>query len=123
MMVSQDGSTFVAPEFADASLHRTAAISTERQGSNPVSSFTFQVCARVFRAFDSILMRPIKTRLRLDRDIADLRCLDERDLRDIGINRTDIAAIRAGTFERASSDSAERTDARIVRWDDKSLKS
>jgi len=122
-MVSQDGSTFVAPKFADASMHRTAAVSTKRQDSNPVSSSTFQVCAQVLRAFDSILIRPIKTRLRLDRDIAELRCLDERDLRDIGINRTDIAAIRAGTFERASSDSAERTDARVVRWDDRSLKS
>ena len=115
-MVSQEGSTFVAPKFADASMHRTAAVSTERQASNPVSSSTFQVCAQVVRAFDSILIRPIKTRLRLDRDIAELRCLDERDLRDIGINRTDIAAIRAGTYKGASSDQAERTDAPVVRW-------
>jgi len=123
MTVSQDGSTFVAPEFADASMHRTAATSTERQDRNPVSSYTFQVCAQVFRALDYILIRPLKMRLRMARDTAELHRLDDRDLRDIGISRTDIAAIRAGTYKRASSEIPERTDAPVVRWDEKPLKS
>lgn len=119
MTASEDGSTFVTSEATDASMLRTTAVSTERRDSNPVCSSTFQVCVKVLRAFDSILVRPLKTWIRLDRDVSELRGLDYRDLRDIGVNRVDIARIRAGTYRRGSADNAERTDSPNVRWDDR----
>ena len=120
MTDSEDGSALVASEAADASTLRTAAISPERQDSSPVFSSTFQVWVQVLRAFDSILVRPIKAWVRLDRDVRELRSLDDRDLRDIGINRVDIAAIRAGTYKRVPADNAKRTGPPYVRWDERS---
>ena len=55
-----------------------------------------------------MLVQLLKTWMRLDRDDLELAGMDYRDLRDIGINRADIAAIRAGTYKRASSDNADR---------------
>jgi len=57
-----------------------------------------------------MLIQPLKTWMRLERDIAELHRCDDRELRDMGINRVDIAAIRAGTYKRASSDDAERIE-------------
>ena len=39
---------------------------------------------------------------------SELASMSERDLRDLGIDRIDIAAICAGTYKRGSSDTAER---------------
>jgi len=113
MTASEDGSTSVASEAVDASMLRATAI------SSPVLSSTFQVWVKVFRAFDSILVRPLKTWISLDRDVSELRGLDHRDLRDIGINRVDIARIRAGTYKRGSADNAGRTGSPNVRWDER----
>ena len=69
-----------------------------------------QVWVKILQEFDGMLLQPFKARMRLDRDVSELRGLDDRELHDIGINRSDIAAIRAGTYKRdgASSDDAER---------------
>jgi len=45
---------------------------------------------------------------RAGREIAELRQLGERELRDIGIGRADFAAIRRGTFERPAAGAEER---------------
>jgi hypothetical protein len=45
---------------------------------------------------------------RLEQVVLELRGMDDRGLQDIGINRGHIDAIRAGTYERAASDEAER---------------
>jgi len=68
-----------------------------------------QVWVKVLQAFDCILVQPLKTWIRLDRDVSVLRGWDDTELRDIGINRSDIPAIRAGTYKRTSSDDAART--------------
>ena len=119
MTASEDGSTFVASEATDASMLRTTAVSTGRQDSSPVLSSTFQVWVKVLRALDSILVRPLKTWIRLDWDVSELRGLDNRDLRDIGVNRVDIARIRASTYRRGSADNAERTGSPNARWDER----
>jgi len=54
-----------------------------------------------------MLVQPLKGWMRLELDVGELHRWNDRDLRDIGINRLDIAAIRAGTYERASSDDAD----------------
>ena len=74
---------------------------------------------RLLRAFDSMLVQPLKTWMRLDREVSILRGWDDRDLRDIGINRVEIAAIRAGTYKRASADNPNRTGSPSVRWDER----
>jgi len=119
MTDSEDGSTFVASEATDASTFRTPTVNTGWQDSSPVFSSTLQVWVQVLRAFDSILIRPIKAWARLDRDVSELRSMDHRDLRDIGINRVDIAAIRAGTYKRASAHNPERTGSPNLRWDER----
>jgi uncharacterized protein YjiS (DUF1127 family) len=108
MTASEDCSPFVASEAGDASMRRMTAVGTGRQDSGSVLPSPFRVWGRVLRAIDSVLVQPLKTWIRLDRDVSELRGMDYRDLRDIGINRVDIAAIRAGTHKRASSDNAER---------------
>jgi uncharacterized protein YjiS (DUF1127 family) len=55
-----------------------------------------------------MLAQPFKRRMRLFRDVALLREMDSRELQDIGINRADIVAIRAGTYMRNSSDDPSR---------------
>lgn len=55
-----------------------------------------------------MLVQPLKTLMRLERDASELRGMDYRGLRDIGVNRIDFAAIRASTNTRASPDDAER---------------
>jgi len=75
--------------------------------------------SQLVRAFDSILVRPLKSWIRLDRDVSELRGLDYKDLRDIGIDRVDIARIRAGTYKRGWADNAARTGSPNVRWDER----
>ena len=110
MTASEDGSSFVAPEAIDVSMLRmTTAGGTGQQDSGPVYSSTSRAWVKVLRAFDCMLVQPLKTWMRLDRGTAELR---DRDLRDIGINRVDIATIRAGTYKRPSSGNVERIVAR-----------
>lgn len=54
------------------------------------------------------IVNPGITWFRLGRDMAELGQLDARELRDIGVNRADFAAIREGRFERADVLSEER---------------
>ena len=98
MTASKDRSSFVASGASAASMLRTG----------PVFASRFRVWGRVLRAFDSMLVQPLKTRMRLEREVSELRGMDYRELQDIGINRMDIDAIRAGTYRRTSSDNAER---------------
>jgi uncharacterized protein YjiS (DUF1127 family) len=106
MTASEDSSPFVTSKTSDAL--SIAAIVTGRRDSGPVIPSLFRVWGRGLRAFDSILVQPLKTWVRLERDVSLLRGMDHRELRDIGINRMDIDAIRAGTYKRAPSDDAER---------------
>ncbi len=87
MTASEDGSPLVASEAGDASMLRMTAVGTGRQDSGPVSLSLFRVWGRVLRAFDSMLVQPLKTWRRLEREISELRGMDYRELRDIGINR------------------------------------
>jgi uncharacterized protein YjiS (DUF1127 family) len=54
------------------------------------------------------IVNPTVAWFRLGRDMAELSRLDERALRDVGVNHADFAAIRDGTFERANMLSEER---------------
>ena len=118
MTASEEYSPFVASEAGDASMLRMGT-AARPQDCGPVFLSPFRVWDRVLQAFDSMLVQPLKTWMRLDREVSILRSLGDRDLRDIGINRVDIAAIRAGTYKRASADSAERTGLPTVRWDER----
>jgi uncharacterized protein YjiS (DUF1127 family) len=87
---------------------RITAVETGRRGTGSVLPSAVRAWRRVLGAFGSIVVQPIRTWIRLDRDASGLAAMDARELRDLGINRVDIAAIRAGTYKRASSDDAER---------------
>jgi uncharacterized protein YjiS (DUF1127 family) len=108
MTASEDCSSFVASEASDASMLRITAVGAGRQESGPVFPSPFRFWGGILGAFDWMLVQPLKTWMRPDRDASELRGMDYRDLRDIGINRVDIAAIRAGTYKRGWSDHAER---------------
>lgn len=51
---------------------------------------------------------PVVGWLRVNREIAELRRMDARELRDIGVNRSDVLAIREGTRRHSAALSAER---------------
>lgn len=102
------GSPFITSLASNSSMFPTTAVGAGRRDSGPIFPSPFRVWSRVLRAFDAMLAEPFKTWMRLERDLAELRSLDDRDLRDIRINRVDIAAMRAGTYKHASSDIAER---------------
>jgi uncharacterized protein YjiS (DUF1127 family) len=106
MTSSEDYSSFVASRTSDAS--SMPAVGTGRRDSRPMFPSPFRIWGRVLRTFDSVLVQPLKTWMRLEREISSLRRMDYTALRDIGINRMDIDAIRAGTYKRASSDNSER---------------
>lgn len=108
MTASENRSPYVASEASDASMLRMTEEGIRRQDSGAVFPSLFRVWGTVLRAFDAMFVQPLKTWMRLGRDVAGLHGWDDRDLRDIGITRSDIAAIRAGTNKRASPDSAER---------------
>lgn len=61
--------------------------------------------ATVARAFDHRLTQRFKICVQLDRDISELAGMSDRELRDVGIDRMDIAAIGAGTCKPRSTDS------------------
>lgn len=61
--------------------------------------------ATVARAFYHRLTQRFKIWVQLDRDVSELAGMSDRELRDLGIDRMDIAAIRAGTCKRRSKDS------------------
>jgi uncharacterized protein YjiS (DUF1127 family) len=71
------------------------------------AKFISLLWATVARAFDHRLIRRFKISVQLDRDVSELGGMTDRELRDLGIDRMDIAAIRAGTCKRGSTD-AER---------------
>jgi len=108
MIDSEDRFPYGASEIRDGSMLRMTESETGRQDSGPVVRSPSRVWGRVVWAFDSMLIQPLKRWMRLERDIAELHRCDDRELHDMGINRLDIAAIRAGTYKRASSDDAER---------------
>jgi len=109
MTASKDYSSFVTSEASDASMLRLTTVGTGRpDSSGPVYHSPSRVWGRVLRALDSMLVQPVKMWMRLERDVSELRGMDYRELQDIGINRMDIDAIRAGTYKRASLDNAER---------------
>lgn len=81
---------------------------TKWQDTWPVFLFHFQILHKIREAFNRMLVRPLRTWVRLNRDVSELAGMDYRDLRDLGINRTDVAAIRAGAYKRASIDDLER---------------
>jgi len=109
MIDSEDRFPYDASEASDASMLRMRESETGRQDPGPVVPSPFRVWRRLVRVFDSKLIQPLKIWVQLERDIAQLHRSDDRELHDIGINRLDIPAIRAGTYKRASSDDAERT--------------
>ena len=106
MTASEDYSSFVASQTDDAS--SITAVGTGRRDSGPVFPSPFRVWGRDLRTFDSVLVQPLKKWMRLEREVSLLYGMDYRELPDIGINRMDIDAIRAGTYWRGSSDDAER---------------
>ena len=108
MIDTEDRFPYDASEARDASMLRMTESETWRQDSGTVGPSPLRVCGRLVRVFDSRLIQPLKIWAQLERDIAQLHRCDDRELRDIGINRLDIAAIRNGTYKRASSDDAER---------------
>jgi uncharacterized protein YjiS (DUF1127 family) len=108
MTASRGYPPFVASEASAASMLRMTGANTGRQDSDPAVPSLLRVWGRVLQAFDSMLVQPLKTLMRLERDALELRGMDDRDLRDIGVNRIDIAAIHAGIYMRASSNDAER---------------
>jgi uncharacterized protein YjiS (DUF1127 family) len=63
-----------------------------------------RVLAIVARAFDHRLIRRLKGWVRLARNMPELADMSDRELRDLGINRVVIAAIRAGTYRHGSTD-------------------
>ncbi|MBV8458963.1 MAG: DUF1127 domain-containing protein [Acetobacteraceae bacterium] len=54
------------------------------------------------------LIRSLKGWVRLYRDMSQLAGMSDRELRDLGVNRVVIAAIRARTYRRESTDGKER---------------
>jgi len=86
MTASEDDAPFIASETSDTSmLCMTAAVGTRRQKTGSGFSSAFRICGKVRRAFDSVLVRPLKMWMRLERDVAELHSMDDRDLRDIRI--------------------------------------
>jgi uncharacterized protein YjiS (DUF1127 family) len=61
--------------------------------------------AAVASAFYHKLTQRFKVWVQLDSDVSELAGMSDRELRDVGIDRMDIAAIRAGTCKRRSKDS------------------
>jgi uncharacterized protein YjiS (DUF1127 family) len=88
------GSPFITSEASNTSMFRTTAIGAGPRDSDPIFPSPFRVWARVLRAFDSMLAEPLKTWMRLVRDVAELRGLDDRGLRDILFSRVDVAATK-----------------------------
>ncbi len=66
------------------------------------------VGSTVTSAFYHKLIRRLKRWMSLYRDMPELAGMSDRELRDLGINRVVIAAIRAGTYRRGSTDGGER---------------
>lgn len=64
--------------------------------------------ATIARVFDRRLVRRLDGWVRVDRATSELDGMSDRELRDLGINRADIAALRAGTYKRGSTDETER---------------
>jgi len=58
-----------------------------------------RAAARAAAAIKAVVMAPVRA-LRRERELADLGALSDRDLKDIGLSRSDLPAIRAGTFVR-----------------------
>lgn len=54
------------------------------------------------------IWRKVRTWACSGRGISELAGMDHRELRDLGISRMEIAAIRAGTYRRALADKAEK---------------
>lgn len=106
MIASEDYFPFATSQAGDVS--GITADGTGRRDYALGFRSPFRVWGRVLQTFGSILVQPLKTWMRLQQDVAALRCMDYTELQDIGINRMDIDAIRAGTYKRASSDDAER---------------
>jgi len=119
MTAPEDGSLFVASNAGDASMLRVTVVGTGRQDSGLTLPSSFRIWARLLRTFDCMLVQPLKRWIRLDRDASVLDRWDDRELQDIGINRLDIAAIRAGTYKRTSSVNVEPTGSPTARWDER----
>jgi uncharacterized protein YjiS (DUF1127 family) len=65
------------------------------------ATFLSLLWATVARAFDHRLTQRFNTWvLQLDREVSELASMSDRELRDLGIDRMDIPAIRAGTCKR-----------------------
>ena len=67
---------------SDVPMQPLTEASAERQGIGPPTPSPFRVWGRVLRAFDSILIRPLKTRVRLEPYVPRY---DDRDLSHIVI--------------------------------------
>jgi uncharacterized protein YjiS (DUF1127 family) len=59
-------------------------------------------------AFYHKLIRRLKGWVNLYRDMSELARMSDTELRDLGVNRVVIAAIRAGTYKRGSAGSGQR---------------
>lgn len=103
---SRERSSFVASGDSVTSTLRVTGANTGRQAPGPAVPSSVPVWGRVVQAFDSLVIRPLKTSIRHERDATERRRMDHGELRYNGINRTDAAAIRASTYTCASSNDA-----------------
>jgi uncharacterized protein YjiS (DUF1127 family) len=67
-----------------------------------------RVWPTIARTFYNRLLRRLKGWVHLYTDISELSSMSDRELRDLGINRVVIAAIRAGTYKRGSTEDGDR---------------
>jgi uncharacterized protein YjiS (DUF1127 family) len=79
-----------------------------RSGWSVVVVSVARVGSTVTSAFYRKLIRRLKGWMSLYTDMPELARMSDRELRDLGINRVVIAAIRAGTYKRGSTDGGER---------------